>query len=180
MLTNFAAAYESSYRTREAVSLLAKAYAANPEDTVLAVKLAALQAWFGQEKELAATRQRIQAFAEDAKRSGVFERAAKACSILPYTNRVQLEAALALGRKAVQIGGTSDRELLAYDLLALGMAEYRSGNDAAAEKALRGRAGRPEQPPRDGHVGVLPGDEPVPTREERARPARSRSRPQRR
>ena len=52
--------------------------------------------------------------------------------------------------------------------MALGIAEYRSGNDAAAEKALLAavQAG-PNNRQRDGHVGVLPGDEPVPTGEER-------------
>ena len=47
------------------------------------------------------------------------------------------------------------------------MAEYRSGNYAAAVQALRAAAaGWTEKLPSDGHVGVLPGDEPVPRREE--------------
>ena len=65
LLTKLAMAYQSAGRTREAVPHLAKASAANPKDTVLSLKVAALQAWFGQEKEFAATRQRILAFAKD-------------------------------------------------------------------------------------------------------------------
>jgi WD40 repeat protein/tetratricopeptide (TPR) repeat protein len=133
-LTKLATIYESAGRTREAVPLLAKAYAANPKDTIFSVKVAALQAWFGQEKELAATRQQIQAFARNTTDSGVAERAAKACGILPYTDKVQLEAALALGRKGVELnkGG----EWQDWHLLALGMAEYRKGNYASALEAL--------------------------------------------
>ena len=46
---------------------------------------------------------------------------------------------MALGREAVKIGRGEE-----WNLLALGMAEYRSGNDAAAEEALlaAGKAGK--------------------------------------
>ena len=130
-MTKLATAYQSAGRTREAVPHLAKASAANPQDTLLSLKVAALQAWFGQEKELAATRQRILAFAKEASEVTACDRAAKACSILPSTQKAELEAALALGRKAVEIGKGGD-----WNLLALGMAEYRSGNGAAADEAL--------------------------------------------
>ncbi len=91
-------------RTREAIPHLAKAYAANPIDTLLSLKVAALQAWFGQEKELAATRQGVLAFAKDTNDENTAERAAKVCSILPHTDKVQLEAALTLARKGVELG----------------------------------------------------------------------------
>jgi tetratricopeptide (TPR) repeat protein len=42
-------AYQSAGRTREAVPHLAKASAAHPEDARLSLKVAALEAWFGQE-----------------------------------------------------------------------------------------------------------------------------------
>jgi tetratricopeptide (TPR) repeat protein len=133
VLTKLAAAYQSACRTREAVSYLANASAADPNDMLL-LRVAALQAWFGQEQELAATRQRILAFAKDTNDAGTAERAAKACSILPFTNKAELAAALALARKGVELDhGGEWRE---WRLLALGMAEYRSGNDAAANLAL--------------------------------------------
>jgi hypothetical protein len=55
----------SAGRTREAVPLLVTASAANPKFTLLSLKVAALQAWFGQDREFAATRQRILVFAKD-------------------------------------------------------------------------------------------------------------------
>src|SRR5262249_30342551 len=54
---------QAAGRVREAVPHLATLSAANPKDTVLSLKVATLQAWFGQDKELAATRRRILAFA---------------------------------------------------------------------------------------------------------------------
>jgi WD40 repeat protein len=123
--------YASTGRTREAVPYLATASAANPNDTLLSLKVAALQAWFGQEKELAATLQRIRTFAKDTKEAMTAERAAKACSILPCTDKGELEAALALGRAGMKLGKGGE-----WNLLALGMAQYRSGNDAAADEAL--------------------------------------------
>ncbi len=117
-------------RTREAVPHLAALSAANPKDTVLALKVATLQAWFGQEKELAGTRQRILAFARGTSDAATAERAARACSILPSADRAELEAALTLAGAGVK-ARKSERTLLA-----LGMAEYRSGNYAAADAAL--------------------------------------------
>jgi hypothetical protein len=124
----------SAGRTREATPHLAQASAADPADTALSMKVAALQAWFGQEKERAATLQRIRAFAKDTNDAGTAERAAKACSILPSTDKAELAAALALARKGVELDNGS--EARNWRLLALGMAEYRSGNDAAALLAL--------------------------------------------
>jgi eukaryotic-like serine/threonine-protein kinase len=126
---------ESSGRTREAVAHLAKASTANPKDTLLSLKVAALQAWFGQDEELAASRQRILAFARGTDDADTAERAARACSILPSTDKAEREAALALGRAAVKL----EKDGM-WNLLALGRAEYRSGNDAAAEAALRAAA----------------------------------------
>jgi hypothetical protein len=121
-------------RTQDALVHMATLSAGKPEDTVLSLKVAALQAWFGQEKELAATRQRILAFAKGTSDSGTADHGAKACSILPSADKAELEAVLALGRKAVEFGkGGQWQE---WNLLALGMAEYRSGNDAAAVEAL--------------------------------------------
>ena len=99
LLVKLANAYQSAGRTREAIPYLVTASAANPADTVFSLKVAALQAWFGQEKELAETRQRILAFAKETTEAMTAECAAKACSILPSTDKGQLELALALGRR---------------------------------------------------------------------------------
>jgi tetratricopeptide (TPR) repeat protein len=133
-----ATAYQSAGRTREAVPHLAKASAGNPKDTILSMKVAALQAWFGQDRELAATRRRILEFARGTNDAGTAEQAAKSCSILPSTDKPELKAALGLARTAVKVDKGS--EWWDWRLLALGMAEYRSGNVAAAAEALRAAA----------------------------------------
>jgi tetratricopeptide (TPR) repeat protein len=135
LLTKLAAAYQSAGRTREAVPYLATESSANPMETELSMKVAALQAWFGQDKELAATRQRILAYAKDTNDASTAEGTAKACSLLPSTDKAQLEAVLALARKAVDLSG-KDHPDLSWFQMTLGMAEYRNGNYAAADKAL--------------------------------------------
>jgi len=133
-LTKLDTAYQSAGRTREGIPYLAKASAANPKDSVLSLKVAALQVWFGQEKELAATLERIRAFAKDTSDEGTAERAARACSFRASTNKAELEAAVLLARKGVELD--KDSQWREWRLLALGMAEYRSGNYAAALEAL--------------------------------------------
>jgi hypothetical protein len=122
--------YQSTGRTREAIPYLAKASAANPKDSLLSLKVAALQAWFGQEKELAATRKRILAFAKSTNDASRAEHAAKSCSILLSTDKAELEAARALGRTGVNLYRGQ------WTLMSLGMAEYRSGNYSSAAEAL--------------------------------------------
>jgi tetratricopeptide (TPR) repeat protein len=131
LLTKLITAYESAGRTREAVPYLAKLSAADPNDTELWIEVAARQAWFGQDQELAATRQRILALAKDTGDMFTAERAAKVCTIVASTDKGEQEAGLALAHKAVELGKGG-----AWNLLALGMAQYRSGHDAAAAKAL--------------------------------------------
>ena len=72
----------------------------------------------------------------------VAARAATACSILPATDKADLEAALALGRTAVQLQRNGST------LLALGMAEHRSAHDAAAQEALLAAANADPNNPR--------------------------------
>ncbi len=128
-----AAAYQSAGRTREGVPYLAKASPAKPQDAMLFLKVAALQAWFGQDKEQSATRQRLLAFAKGTEDAPTCERVAKACSILPCLEKAELEATLTLARKGAElVKGRPGQE---WNLLSLGMAEYRSGNYAAAIEA---------------------------------------------
>jgi len=56
--------------------------------------------------------------------------------IRPSADKAQLEASLALARRAVELG-KNDRDGLPWFQMALGMAEYRSGNYPAADDALR-------------------------------------------
>jgi tetratricopeptide (TPR) repeat protein len=131
LLTNFAKVYQEAGRTREAVPYLARVSVADPRDTLLSVKVAALQAWFGQKQELAATRQRVLAFAKGTNDASTAGRAAFVCSLVQSTDETDLGAALDLGRAAVKLDNG-----VGWHLLDLGMAEYRNGSDLAAEQAL--------------------------------------------
>ena len=112
---------------------------ADPKDTMLSLQLAALQAWLGHDKELAATRQRILANAEGTEVAVTAERAAKVCSLVPSAGKVELDASIVLARRAVDLG--KDNEYLDFFLMALGMAEYRSGHFAEAEVSLTAAMG---------------------------------------
>jgi uncharacterized protein HemY len=62
------------------------------------------------------------------------DRVAKVCCIRPLDDNAQREAALALAHRAVELGNNSEN--LNWFLLALGMAEYRSGHFAEADAAM--------------------------------------------
>jgi tetratricopeptide (TPR) repeat protein len=121
-------------RTRDALVHLATQYAANPEDTLLLLKLAPLQVWFGQDQELAATCRRRLAWAKNTTDPWTAQRVAKVCCLVPSTDQAQLEAVLAVARNAVQLG--KDSGGLPWFQMTLGMAEYRSGHFAEADAAL--------------------------------------------
>jgi hypothetical protein len=129
-MKNLARMYQAAGRMRGALRHLATASAANPKDNELSLKVAALQAWFAEDEELAATRQRILAFAKGTDEWTTAERAAKACSLFPSTDQAGLEAALDVARTGVKLFRGE------WTLLAVGMAEYRSGNHTAAAEAL--------------------------------------------
>jgi WD40 repeat protein/serine/threonine protein kinase len=97
------------------------------------LRTAALQAWFGQEKELAATRDRALRVARDTTDPATAERVAKICSLRQADDRTH-EAALILARRAVAIG--QGHVYYVYFQMGLGMAEYRSGHYPAADAAL--------------------------------------------
>jgi dipeptidyl aminopeptidase/acylaminoacyl peptidase len=121
-------------RTQDAIAHLVIVSAARPEDTSLFQKVTTLQAWFGQEKELAHTCRRGLELAKSTTIPETADRVAKACCLLPRAEEAVRKAALTLARKAVDLGGKNPN--LPYFHLALGMAEYRSGHFAEADAAL--------------------------------------------
>jgi len=127
-------AYQAAGRTRESVPLLAKASSAHPDDTFLSLQVAALQAWFGQEKEFNETCTRALDFAKGTNDPTTAERMSKICCLRPTRDKTRLESSLALARKAVELG--KDNAYNPWFQMCLGMAEYRSGNYAAANQAL--------------------------------------------
>jgi WD40 repeat protein/serine/threonine protein kinase len=118
-------------RTQDALGHLAALSSVHPRDTELCLTVAALQAWFGREKDLAATRRRALDFARGFNNARHADCAARVCSIRPSSDKAELEAALAFARTAVQLGQGG-----MWHHLALGMAAYRSGNDMVADGAL--------------------------------------------
>ncbi len=138
--------------TRETMPDLEAASARNPADTELLIKVAALQAWFGKDADLAVTWRRALEFARGTQEPMTAERTAKICSLRPSNDKAHLDATLALARQAVKLG--ADDPYLPYYRMALGMAEYRSGNYAAAEESLKAGANANE---RNGYVSVTSG-----------------------
>jgi tetratricopeptide (TPR) repeat protein len=146
LLTKLAAVYEAAGRTREAVPHLAKASVAKPDDALLFLKVTALQAWFGQDKEFADTSRRGLEWAKDTTAPFTADRVANGWCLLPSTDKAQIDAALALARKAVDLGGKG-HPYLPYFQLAVGMAEYRGGHFAAADATLLDAAERGKNTP---------------------------------
>ena len=69
--------------TLEAIPVLASALASDSKDTLLLLKVAALQTWFGQDAALAVTHRRALEYARYSMDSTTAERTAKVCSLPP-------------------------------------------------------------------------------------------------
>jgi WD40 repeat protein/tetratricopeptide (TPR) repeat protein len=134
LLKTLASYYESAGLMREAVWYLAKVHAADPQDSALLLRLAPLQAWFGQEAEWAATCRRVLASAGQVTDPFVADRIAKVCCLLPSVDKPRIEAALALARKAVELGKRN--EWLPWFQMCLGLVEFRTGRFVEADATL--------------------------------------------
>jgi hypothetical protein len=105
-----------------------------PDDTMLAMKVAALEVWFGRIADHAATSQRMLTWAADTASAEVANRVSKLASIRPESDAPRREAALALARKGVEVGkGLTSAP---WHQVSPGLAEYRSGHYVAAAEAL--------------------------------------------
>jgi tetratricopeptide (TPR) repeat protein len=121
-------------RSAEAITLLERECAVDPKDTDGTLTLATWQTWFGQDADYEITRRRLVQQAEGTDLPGTAERAAKAACLRPSTNAALLAHALDLARQGVELGRSNP--LLPYYQLELGLAEYRNGQYAAAERNL--------------------------------------------
>jgi hypothetical protein len=119
-------------RSADALVHLVIVSAAKPDDTRLALKLAALQAWLGQDKELAETGGRALESARGTFVPWKWDDLARICCLRPTPDPTRQEAALALARKAVELPQSRTLEMN----LTLGLAEYRRGHFAEADAAL--------------------------------------------
>ena len=131
---DLAASYLAVGRVTEGLPLLEEASARSPANTIAALKLAALQVWFGKEAEHAANCERVLNWAAGTNLAEAADRAARLTCLRPNPDAPQLERALTLARRAVQIG--QPNEWLPWYQLSLGMAEYRTGLYPAADRTL--------------------------------------------
>jgi serine/threonine protein kinase/tetratricopeptide (TPR) repeat protein len=131
---NLANSYCLGGRSSEAIALLERACEADPKNTDASLTLATWQTWFGVDAGYEATRRRLVQQAEDSDQVLTAVRAAAAYCLRPSTDGVFLTNVLNLAQRSVELG-KSDPALPWYQL-ALGVAEYRNGHYAAAERTL--------------------------------------------
>jgi eukaryotic-like serine/threonine-protein kinase len=130
-------------RTLEAIPLLSAALERNPRDNGLLLRLAALQAWFHRDAELAATCARAYESARDTSDPVVADCVAKSCSLRPPDDPAYRAATLSLARSAVELGKGHDA--ITWFRMGLGIAEYRAGHDETAAETLRALIGHGDQ-----------------------------------
>jgi serine/threonine protein kinase len=130
-MNNLAASYADAVRWNEALPLWAESSAHLPKDTLLALQIAALQAWFGKDADHAATSRRMLGLAAGTDDAVTAQRAAKAYCLRPSSDPQLLESAVTLARRAVSLDKFNP-----WNPMVLGMAEYRHGSFQAADQAL--------------------------------------------
>jgi serine/threonine protein kinase len=133
-MDDLADAYYAVGRDQEAIALLEQSCKLNPTDTEASLKLATWQAWFGHDAAYEATRRRLVQQAEGTDVAGTADRYAKAACLRPSPDAALLTNALNLARRAVDLGKSSSS--LPWFQLGFGLAEYRNGQYAAAERLL--------------------------------------------
>ena len=133
-LNKLADSYSDAGRLDDALPFLTEASAHNPEDTVLSLKIAALAAWFGLDAEYTAACQRLSEQAMKSNDAEAAERAAKAYCLRPSSDANFCDERLKLAHRAADLGKTHTGPW--WFRMTLGMAEYRQGNQPAADMAL--------------------------------------------
>jgi eukaryotic-like serine/threonine-protein kinase len=133
-MNDLANSYGSAGRNQEAISLLEQVCETNPKDTDAMLTLATWQTWFGRDADYETTRRRVVQQAEGTDQAATADCAAKACCLRSSANATLLAKALNLARSGAELGKASSS--LPYYQLGLGMAEYRNGQYADAERNL--------------------------------------------
>lgn len=126
-------AYLVARRTEEALPLRAEVATIKPEYTGLAEQVAVLQLWFGRDEDYAAFSRQVLNTVTNESDLGRIGRIARLASLRPL-DAVSSKAVLTHARRAVELGGEHPDAVV--HLLARGMAEYRNGLFADAERTL--------------------------------------------
>ncbi len=121
-------------RPAEGIQTLEQAVRVSPPGTIAAMKLAAFQLWTGDTAGYAGTRDRMLQWAASTTNASVADRVAKLVSLDPSPQPASTAAALVLARRSVELG--QKERWLPYFEMSLGLAEYRQGDDAAANRWL--------------------------------------------
>jgi hypothetical protein len=129
-MNSLASSYLATVRVREALSRLEEGSRDKKRGAASSRTLGSLQVWQGLDKEYGATRRRVLALVKGTDDAAEASRAAQAAALRPSADPAELEAVLALGRKAVELNKGE------WERLALGMGEFRNGHFAAAAEAL--------------------------------------------
>jgi eukaryotic-like serine/threonine-protein kinase len=133
-MQNLAISYVEAGRHQAAIALQEEACEGDPKNTYGSLTLATWQSWFGQDADYEATRGRLVQRAQETAEVSTAYRAAKACCLRPSTDAAMLAKSLTLAQRAVELG-RSNGDLPWYQLC-LGLAEYRNGQYATAERTL--------------------------------------------
>jgi tetratricopeptide (TPR) repeat protein len=133
-MENLADSYFEAGRSKEAIALLQKACELDAKNADSALTLAQWQTWAGQEADYQATCRRLLQQAEATNQTITAERAALAYCLRPSTDAALLTKVLDLTQRALEPGKSNSP--LPWYQLCLGLAQYRSGQYAAAERTL--------------------------------------------
>jgi tetratricopeptide (TPR) repeat protein len=145
LLCNFAVCCAMTNRLDEAGKLLDEASGSHRLKAFDACRIALLQAWFGMDTAYRVTRQRMLQRPADTNDVNETSYTAMSASILPTADIHLQEVSVRLAQRAVQLMPVDPWVFLHQ--FVLGMAEYRSGDDAAAEQAfLAAEKGAKENP----------------------------------
>ena len=132
--SQMASIYLKAGQVENAAHLFAEEYDKNPEDALLLLKMASLQVWLGQDRELTSTCRKALEFFADTTDPPTAERVAKACILSPNADPEHVNAAIELAQRSVELGQT--HRFLPYFQMTLGMCYFRGGQYVAAEEVL--------------------------------------------
>jgi tetratricopeptide (TPR) repeat protein len=133
-MESLVSSYAETGRSADALTLQGKVCELDPKNTDASLTLATLQTWFGRDADYDASRRRLVQQAQGTDQAGTAERAAKAACLRPSEDTVLLTNVLNLAQRAVELGKASSS--MPYYQLGLGLAEYRTGQFAAAEQSI--------------------------------------------
>jgi tetratricopeptide (TPR) repeat protein len=128
------AANEKDSGSKESVPALAERSTRNPSDKHLAIKVSALQAWFGMEAEQAETCRRMLAWAADKDANAAGGVPMLTC-LRPIGDAGMRQAALEVARKVAT--PQAGKPPSPWYQMTLGMAQYRNGMFQEAADSLR-------------------------------------------